>query len=229
MAKPGVGASALQSCYCSAQAKLAGSRLALPWTHPFLGPQRPTSTWMCLPSSECRLSSPAPATSASLALIPAWCRYWVAAVQNFDNTWVVNFTVFQDVYGTGGELVGADVNSLIPKPRMWLVAVYWALTTVQFPLAASQLGPGGQSAEVLPSCVLPRLVPCGFTASVPQQAGHMPAQQCSGWAAEEKTSCGVACCACLLLLASFIACLDVAGEHKFASPKLHLQRVKSRL
>ena len=57
-------------------------------------------------------------------------RYWVAAVQSFDNTWVVNFGGFQDYYGTNGVLVGADVEGLIPKPRMWLVSVYWALTTV---------------------------------------------------------------------------------------------------
>ena len=58
-------------------------------------------------------------------------RYWVAAVQNFDNTWVSNFTVFVDYYGTDGELTGAAVQALIPKPRMWLASVYWALTTVQ--------------------------------------------------------------------------------------------------
>ena len=96
--------------------------------------QQPPCTCMCMPKSKRRLASPAPVIPASRALSRAWCRYWVAAVQNFDNTWVVNFSVFQDVYGTGGLLAGADVNGLIPKTRMWLVAVYWALTTVQAPL-----------------------------------------------------------------------------------------------
>ena len=218
MAEPGARASALQSCHCRAQAKLPGSRLAPPWAHPLPGPQRPTRTRMCLPWSDRRLPSPAPATPARLALILAWCRYWVAAVQDFDNTWVVNFTVFQDVYGTGGELVGADVNGLIPKPRMWLVAVYWALTTVQPPLAASQLLVwGSPCAEVPPPCLSP-LVPSRrmwLRRVCPQLAGHVPghacdclaerpascpAQQCPGWAAEGMTVWGVAHRVCLLLL-----------------------------
>ena len=58
-------------------------------------------------------------------------RYWVAAENNFEDTWVSNFAMFEDEFGGGEALTGQEVQQLIPKPRIYLAAIYWALTTVR--------------------------------------------------------------------------------------------------
>jgi hypothetical protein len=66
------------------------------------------------------------------ARVRAWLsvRYWVAAREGINQTWITAYVPFIVHYGDGQPLTKEIVETRIPKPRIYLTAVYWALTTI---------------------------------------------------------------------------------------------------
>ena len=109
----------------------------------------------------------------------------MAAEEGFDDTWVSNFGMFVDEYGVDGSLSGQQVMELVPRPRIYAAAIYWALTTVR---ACHGWEPCSTSCTLmgsrlhLPGSSAHKLLPTLRHGSLAYPARHLHAEAVHAWA-----------------------------------------------
>lgn len=59
-------------------------------------------------------------------------RYWTAATEGMDDTWIAHYAPLINRYGTADGVLTRDlIQQRVPKARLYLCSIYWALTTVR--------------------------------------------------------------------------------------------------
>ena len=59
------------------------------------------------------------------------CRYWTAATQGLADSWIAHYGALINQYGNADGVLTQDIiEQQIPKTRLYLCSIYWALTTV---------------------------------------------------------------------------------------------------
>ena len=62
------------------------------------------------------------------------CRAFTAIKEGYGDTWISNNVQFINHYSPNGMALTSDEARGVPKAYVWLLALYWAMTTVGPPV-----------------------------------------------------------------------------------------------